>query len=90
MGAIAPYFCAYEDDSLQRHYLALAEAVAPLAVYLYNLPSHARNVISPTLAGSLFREAPNIVGIKDSSGISSSCALSARSARNPSSRAPTA
>ncbi len=68
VAAVAPYFYAYTDDDLRRHYLALAEAVAPLPVYLYNLPAHARNRLSVDLASELHGAAPNIVGIKDSSG----------------------
>lgn len=68
IGVITPYFYAYGDEELRRHFLAVAEAVDPLPVYLYNLPSHARNAISPVLAGDLFERAPTIVGIKDSSG----------------------
>jgi 4-hydroxy-tetrahydrodipicolinate synthase len=68
VGAITPYYYAYTDDDLRRHYLAAAEAAAPLPLYLYNLPSYARNRISPALADALRRAAPNIVGIKDSSG----------------------
>jgi 4-hydroxy-tetrahydrodipicolinate synthase len=68
VGAITPYFYAYGDDDLRAHYLALAEAVAPRPVYLYNLPSFARNTVSPALAADLYRRAPNIVGLKDSTG----------------------
>ncbi len=68
VGAITPYFYAYSNDDVRRHYLALAEAVTPLPVYLYSLPSCAGNAISPSLAEDLYREAFNIVGLKDSSG----------------------
>ena len=68
VGAITPYFFRYDDDALRRHYLALAEAVAPLPVYLYNLPLFANNTVSPELADELYRRASNIVGLKDSSG----------------------
>ncbi len=68
VGAVTPYYYTYTDDDLRRHYLQLAEAVAPLPVYLYSLPSHAHHVISATLADDLSRRADNIVGIKDSGG----------------------
>src|SRR5919202_653682 len=68
VGAITPYYYAYTDDDLRRHYVAAAEAAAPLPFYLYNLPSNARNRVSPSLAAELFRDVPNVVGIKDSSG----------------------
>lgn len=68
VGAITPYFFPYDDGALRRHYLALAEAVTPLPVYLYNLPDFAINAVSPELADELYRGAPNIVGLKDSSG----------------------
>jgi dihydrodipicolinate synthase/N-acetylneuraminate lyase len=68
VGAITPYFFAHDDRALRRHYLTLAEAVAPCPVYLYNLPARAGNAITPQLAAELYRRAPNLVGIKDSSG----------------------
>ena len=68
VGAITPYYYAYADDDLRRHYVAAAEAAAPLPFYLYNLPSYARNRVTPALADELFRAVPNVVGIKDSSG----------------------
>ncbi|MBI3973390.1 MAG: dihydrodipicolinate synthase family protein [Chloroflexi bacterium] len=68
IGALTPYFYAYGDDDLARYYLELAEAIAPLPVYLYSLPSFARNTVSPELAAQLYRRAPNVVGLKDSSG----------------------
>ena len=52
----------------KRHFAALAAAVNPLPLYLYNLPACARNGISASLAADLRRDVPNIVGVKDSSG----------------------
>ncbi len=68
VAVITPYYYAYDDEALRRHYLTVAEAIAPLPLYLYNLPARAGNAISPALAGQLFAEAPNIVGMKDSGG----------------------
>lgn len=68
VGAITPYYFPYGDGELEHHYLALAEAVAPAPVYLYNLPAMAGNRVSPALAERLYRRAPNLVGLKDSSG----------------------
>jgi dihydrodipicolinate synthase/N-acetylneuraminate lyase len=79
VAAITPYFHAYTDVALRRHFAALAEAVSPLPLYLYNLPACARNGISSSLAADLQRDVPNIVGVKDSSGdlanLRSFCAL---------------
>lgn len=68
IGAITPYYYAYAEEDLRCHYQALAEAATPCPVYLYNLPSYARNAVSLTLADTLRQDAANIIGIKDSSG----------------------
>lgn len=68
IAVITPYFYAHDDAALRRHYLTVAETIAPLPMYLYNLPARAGNAITPELAGRLFADAPNIVGMKDSAG----------------------
>ncbi len=67
VACISPSFFAYSQAELERHYLEIARAVAPLDFYLYNIPSRTGNTISADLAERLSQE-KNIVGIKDSSG----------------------
>ncbi|MCL4541310.1 MAG: dihydrodipicolinate synthase family protein [Chloroflexi bacterium] len=68
VAVITPYFYRYTNDELYEHFVAVARAVAPLPLYLYNLPAYAGNRLTPVLAYRLYQEAPNIVGAKDSSG----------------------
>ncbi len=67
IGVVAPPFYTYGPEQLGRHFRLAAEAVAPLPVYLYNIPGNAKNEITPKLAAELVRTVPNIVGVKDSS-----------------------
>jgi 4-hydroxy-tetrahydrodipicolinate synthase len=63
---ITPYFVQPSQDELVEHYTAIARATR-LPVMLYNNPPRTSvNVLPGTLARCM--EAPNIVGIKDSSG----------------------
>jgi 4-hydroxy-tetrahydrodipicolinate synthase len=64
---ITPYFVQPTQDELLAHYAAVAEATR-LPVMLYNNPPRTSvNVTAATLARCM-RAAPNIVGMKDSSG----------------------
>lgn len=63
---ITPYFVQPSQDELVAHYTAVASATK-LPVMLYNNPPRTSvNVLPRTLARCM--EAPNVVGIKDSSG----------------------
>ena len=67
-GVVAPGFYAYDDSALTSHYGAVANAVKDFPVFLYNIPSCARNALSPSLIRSLSSRFENIAGMKDSSG----------------------
>ncbi len=67
VACISPNFFAYTDNELLAFYREVAKAVAPLELYLYNIPARTGNTISAAVAESLSQES-NIVGIKDSSG----------------------
>jgi 4-hydroxy-tetrahydrodipicolinate synthase len=63
---ITPYFVQPTQDELIEHYRAIARATR-LPVMLYNNPPRTSvNVLPATLARCM--QAPNVVGIKDSSG----------------------
>ncbi|MBN2309776.1 MAG: dihydrodipicolinate synthase family protein [Candidatus Hydrogenedentes bacterium] len=66
-GVIAPGFFGYDDAALKQHYKAVAKAVEGFPVFLYNLPSCAKNALSPDLVIELAEQVDNIAGIKDSS-----------------------
>lgn len=67
-GIIAPPFFSYDDAALKRHFLAVAKAAPGVPIMLYNLPSCAKNVLTPDLVVDLGNRAENIVGLKDSGG----------------------
>lgn len=63
---ITPYYQDASQESLVGFYEAVA-AVAPLPIYLYNIPQFTGNHLEPGTVSRL-AEHPNVVGIKDSSG----------------------
>ena len=67
-GVIAPPFFTYDDAALKRHFLAVAKAAPGVPIMLYNLPSCAKNLLTPDLIVDLANRADNIVGLKDSGG----------------------
>lgn len=64
ISAVVPYYYAYGDDAIVRHYTALLEACPGADVYAYTIPSRTGNELSVealhTLAGAGLR------GVKDS------------------------
>lgn len=68
-GIVAPGFYTYDDGALLRFYQDVAASVPGFPVMLYNLPSCAKNVLSPALVARLATEVTNIAGIKDSGGM---------------------
>lgn len=64
VAVVVPYYFAYDDEQLLRHYAAVATA-SPLPVIAYTIPARTNNDISPELLGRLADE--GIAGIKDSS-----------------------
>lgn len=65
---VAPGYYAYDDRALFEYYKTIARAVDGFPILLYNIPSCARNVLSPELVLRLAESEENIVGLKDSSG----------------------
>ncbi len=65
---VAPCFYGYDDAALEQYYATVAKAVPDFPVLLYNIPSCAKNALSPELIDKLAKGHKNIVGIKDSSG----------------------
>lgn len=68
VAAVPPFYYGYGHEELRGHFVSIARTVAPLPMYLYNLPAYCRNHISPELLVEAAQEASNIVGIKESSG----------------------
>ena len=67
-GIIAPYVYHHGDESLFRHFSCVANSVPQLPIYLYNFPAICNNTLSTDLVQKVMAEAPNVIGMKDSSG----------------------
>jgi 4-hydroxy-tetrahydrodipicolinate synthase len=63
-----PYYNKPSQEGQFQHFLALAQAVAPLPVTLYNIPGRTGVNLDPETVVRLALAAPNIQAIKESSG----------------------
>ena len=68
VAAIPPSYYSMTREELLAYFAAIGGAAEPLPLYLYNIPSHARNDLNPALVAEIRRAVPNVAGIKDSSG----------------------
>ena len=64
VSAITPFYYSYDEETIFRYYLTLAQQAGDFPVFLYIFPEFTRNDISPDLLGRLCEAAPNIVGMK--------------------------
>jgi len=65
---VAPYYNKPTQEGLLAHFRAVAEAVAPLPVMMYNVPGRTSSNIQAATTLKLAREVPNVVAIKEASG----------------------
>lgn len=63
-----PYYNKPSQEGQFQHFLALARAVDPLPVALYNVPGRTAVNLDPETVVRLAEAAPNIQGIKEASG----------------------
>ena len=63
-----PYYNKPSQEGQFQHFLALAQAVQPLPVTLYNIPGRTGVNLDPETVLRLAQAAPNIQAIKESSG----------------------
>jgi 4-hydroxy-tetrahydrodipicolinate synthase len=63
-----PYYNKPSQEGQFQHFLALAQAVYPLPVALYNIPGRTAINLDPETVLRLAESAPNIEAIKESSG----------------------
>ena len=63
-----PYYNKPSQEGQFQHFLALAKAVAPLPVTLYNVPGRTAVNLDPETVLRLAQAAPNIQAIKEASG----------------------
>lgn len=68
VAAIPPPYYSMTREELLAYFTAIGRAAEPLPLYLYNIPSHARNDLPPVLVRAMREQVPTVVGIKDSSG----------------------
>lgn len=65
---IPPYVYRHSEAVLLDHYRTVAHSVPDLPLLLYNYPAISNNAITVDLVMALREVAPNVVGMKDSSG----------------------
>ena len=65
---VAPYYNKPTQEGLVAHFRAVAEAVAPLPVMMYNVPGRTSSNIAAETALKLASDVANIVAIKEASG----------------------
>ena len=63
-----PYYNKPTQEGQFQHFLALANAVAPLPVVLYNVPGRTAANLEPETVVRLAEAAPNIQAVKEASG----------------------
>jgi 4-hydroxy-tetrahydrodipicolinate synthase len=68
VAAIPPSYYSATREEILAYFAGVGKAAEPLPLYLYNIPSHARNDLAPALVAELRQAVPTVVGIKDSSG----------------------
>ncbi|MBZ6226336.1 4-hydroxy-tetrahydrodipicolinate synthase [Streptomyces olivaceus] len=63
---IVPYYARPTQEGLYAWYSSLAEAV-DIPILMYNIPSRTGVELAPETVGRLFRDVPNIIGMKEAS-----------------------
>ncbi|MDR3741426.1 MAG: 4-hydroxy-tetrahydrodipicolinate synthase [Terracidiphilus sp.] len=63
-----PYYNKPTQEGQFRHFLALAQAIDPLPLVLYNVPGRTAANLEPGTVARLVESAPNIQAIKEASG----------------------
>lgn len=63
-----PYYNKPSQEGQCQHFLALAQAVAPLPVCVYNVPGRTGVNLAPATVARLVEAAPNIQAVKEASG----------------------
>src|SRR5215212_1177287 len=65
---VAPYYNKPTQEGLSQHFRAVAGAVAPLPVVLYNVPGRTSSNIEAGTTLKLAREIENVAAVKEASG----------------------
>lgn len=64
---ITPYYNKPTQEGLFRHYKAINDAVS-LSLFVYNVPSRTGCNVCPSTMARMYKELPNIIGIKEATG----------------------
>lgn len=67
VGLLPPFYYSIPADSMVNYFITVAKEIAPLPAFLYNIPSNAKNDVTPSIVQRVVAEAPNVIGIKDTS-----------------------
>lgn len=67
IAVVPPFYYSLDELALGEFFSSVASAVPNTSVYLYNIPSNAKNHITPNLFTQLASKHENIIGIKESS-----------------------
>lgn len=67
LSIVTPFYAAASQEELYAHYMDVASAV-DMPIVMYNIPPRTGNALAPATVRRLAQSAPNIVGVKDSSG----------------------
>ncbi|HEX8190181.1 MAG TPA: 4-hydroxy-tetrahydrodipicolinate synthase [Pyrinomonadaceae bacterium] len=65
---VAPYYNKPTQEGLYQHFRAVAAAVAPLPVVLYNVPGRTSSNVAAETTLRLAREVGNVAAVKEASG----------------------
>jgi len=65
--AVVPYYNKPTQEGIYQHMKAVAEAEPDLPQFIYNVPGRTVTDLLPETLARLFKDIPNIVGIKDAS-----------------------
>lgn len=68
----SPYYNRPSQEGIFQHYKAVAEA-SPLPILLYNVPARTGSNMTAATTLRLAKEVPNIVGVKEASGLMVQC-----------------
>ena len=71
---VVPYYNKPTQEGLYQHFKAVAES-ADIPIIIYNVPGRTITNISVEIMARLFRDLPNIVGVKDATGDMSRASL---------------
>ncbi len=68
VAVIPPFFYRHRDEALLTHYVTVAKSAPDFPIYLYNFPAVSNNAFTFDLVMAIRAQAPNVIGMKDSSG----------------------